>query len=105
HLGLRTRRHVANLVEKNGAAVRQLEFAAARLGGAGERALFVAEQLALDQLLRDGRAVDLDERPVGAPTVLMKRACDQLLAGAVPAGDQHPPLGWRGLAPSLDDRP
>ena len=31
---------------------------------AGERAALVAEELALDELARDGRAVDLDERVV-----------------------------------------
>ena len=44
--------HVADLVEEQRAAVRLLELAAPLLRGAGERALLVAEQLALDQLAR-----------------------------------------------------
>ena len=55
---------------------------------AGERALLVAEQLRLDQVLRDRRAVDLDERALGALAVVVDRVGDQLLAGAVLALDQ-----------------
>ena len=56
---------------------------------AGEGALLVAEQLALDQPLRDRPAVDLDQRPVPARAPLVQRAGDQLLAGAGLAGEQH----------------
>ena len=38
----------------------------ALLGRAGERALFMAEELALDQLRRNRRAIDFDERLVAA---------------------------------------
>ena len=62
HLGLRLQAHVADLVEEDRAAVGDLELAAAIGDRAGERAAHVAEQLALDQLLRNRRAVDLDER-------------------------------------------
>ena len=62
---------------------------------AGERALHVAEQLALDQLLGNRGAVDLDERP-GAPTAQrVDAARDELLAGAVLAVDQHAAVGRR----------
>ena len=44
-----------------------------RAGGAGEGALLVAEQLVLEQRLRDGRAVDGDERPLGAVRQLVQR--------------------------------
>src|SRR4051812_6204672 len=56
---------------------------------ARERAALVSEQLALDELLRDGRAVDLDERLVLARGVLVQRASDELLAGAALARDEH----------------
>ena len=57
------RRHLADLVEEEHAAVGLLD--AARLGadGAGERAALVAEQLRLEQLIGQRRAVDRDERP------------------------------------------
>ena len=48
-LGLRGRRDLADLVEEDGAGVGQLEPAQPPLGGAGEGALLVAEQLALEQ--------------------------------------------------------
>ena len=52
------------------------------VGGAGEGAALVAEQLALDQLARDRRHVDRDERPAAPLAVIVQRAGDQLLAGA-----------------------
>ena len=104
HLRLRVRVHVADLVEEQRAAIGELELAAALLGRAGERALLVAEQLALDQLGRDRRAVELHERPVLALGVLVHRARDELLAGAVLAGDQHAPGARRGLRHLIEDR-
>jgi hypothetical protein len=50
-LGLQVERHLADLVEEQRAAVGELERAGARGDGAGERALLVAEQLALEQVL------------------------------------------------------
>ena len=62
-LELQAGRHVADLVEEQGAAVGQLEPAELALDGAGEGALLVAEQLGLEQRLGQRAAVDLDERP------------------------------------------
>src|SRR5438132_9434250 len=56
--------------------------------GAGEGALDVAEQLALQQALRQGRAMDLDERPRRARAGVMDRRRQQLLPGAALAPDQ-----------------
>jgi hypothetical protein len=62
-LGLQRERHLADLVEQQRAAVgRAKKPSLARR--AGERALLVAEQLALEQRLGDRRAVDRDERLV-----------------------------------------
>ena len=66
-----------------------LELADAAAVGAGEGALLVAEQLALQQVLRDGRAVEGQERRLGSGAVLVDGAGDQFLAGAALAGDQH----------------
>ena len=55
HLGLGLEAHVADLVEEERAAVGQLELAAPPRDRAGEGAALVAEQLGLDQLLRDRR--------------------------------------------------
>src|SRR5262249_16867279 len=55
HLGLQSQRHVADLVQEQRAAADLLELADAAAVGAGEGALLVAEQLALQQRLGDGR--------------------------------------------------
>ena len=56
---------------------------------AGEGAALVAEELGLDQLLGDGRAVDLDEGPSRRAEQGVDGAGHQLLAGAVLAVDEH----------------
>ena len=48
-LGLRRQRQLRDLVQEQRAAVRGLEAALAAVGGAGERAALVPEQLRLDQ--------------------------------------------------------
>ncbi|MNH11809.1 hypothetical protein D3C79_713330 [compost metagenome] len=60
-LGLHGGGHVAHLIQEQGAAV-GLGHQPGLVGqGAGEGPLLVTEQLALDQVLRDGGAVDGDE--------------------------------------------
>ena len=59
---LRGGRHVADFVEENRAFVALLEFADALVGRAGERAFFVAEQFAFEQLFGNGGAIDGEER-------------------------------------------
>src|SRR5262245_3816621 len=73
-------RDLADLVQKDRAAVGQLE--APRLGrlGAGESALLVAEQLALDQRGRERRAVDYNEGASVAQAALVNGVGEQLLA-------------------------
>jgi hypothetical protein len=61
----------------------------------------VAEQLGLDQLLGDGGAVDLHQRPVAAGRGAMDGARRQLLAGAALAGDQDRGVGRRRLVDGL----
>ena len=65
-LALQRQRHVADLVEEERAAVRELRLADLAPGGPGEGALLVAEQLVLEQVLRDRGAVDRHERALGA---------------------------------------
>ena len=61
-LRLHRERHLADLVEEERAAVRLLEGARAVRDGAGEGAAHVAEELALEQVLRDRAAVDRQRR-------------------------------------------
>jgi hypothetical protein len=56
-----------------GAARRHLEQPALGLLGVGEGALLVAEQLALEEVRLQRRAVDLDERRLGARRALVDR--------------------------------
>jgi hypothetical protein len=48
-LALKGWRHVANLIEEDGPALRQLEEARLVVAGIGERATTVTEELALEQ--------------------------------------------------------
>ena len=100
-LGLEPRSHLPDLVEEQRAAVGQLEQSLAELLGVGERALLVAVQLALEQLLGDRAAVELDERSAGARAVTVEVARHQLLAGAGLAEDQH---GRRAALAALSSR-
>src|SRR5205814_9939602 len=96
HVGRRLRAPVADFVEDDRAAVSLLDFADLLLGGAGERPLFMAEELGLDQLLGDRRAIHLDESLAAAQAVAMDRTRDQLLADAALAVNEHRRIGRRG---------
>src|SRR5207253_3832887 len=85
------------------AAADLLELADAPAVGAGEGALFVAEQLAFEQVLRDGSAIEGQERRLGSRAVLVDGAGDQLLAGAARTGDQHWDILSRDAADGLVD--
>ena len=92
-LRLQVELQIADLVEEERAAVGQLELADLLAHGAGEGALLVAEERALDQLARNGSDVDGDERPVGLLGMAVDHARHQFLAGAALAEDEH--RGWQ----------
>ena len=69
---------------------------------AGERAFFVSEEFALEERLRDGRAVDRDEIAL-ASAEFVERAGDQLLAGSAFALDEHAGPGRRDLPDGIHD--
>src|SRR5690606_35942553 len=98
-LALKLERDLADLVEEEGASVRKLEAADAVAQRAGERALHVAEELALEEIARDRGAVHADQRPLATRARVVDRARDQLLAGARLARDQH---GGVGVGDELD---
>src|SRR5690606_32920010 len=97
-LDLHVARDLADLVEEQGAAVSGLEAALARAGGAGEGALLVAEELAFEDGLGDGGAVDGDEGAVCARAIFVEGAGEELLAGAALAEEEHGGLARAGLA-------
>ena len=53
--------HLAHFVQEDSAAAGHFETALAGMHGARERALFVAEQLGFQKLVRDGAAVHDDK--------------------------------------------
>lgn len=82
--------HLANFIEKErpGAG----HFKIPRLSsGAGPREgpLDIAEQFALQNVLRQGGAIDGDKGGVGAPAEIMEALGEHLLAGSGPSGDEH----------------
>ncbi len=76
----------------------QLEAALLLASRAGERALLVAEQLALQHTLGIDDAVGLHERTGGAGRGFVDRARHQALARAALAGQQDRRIGPRDLA-------
>ncbi len=82
-------RDLADLVEEERAAVGLLEAADPALVGAGERALLVTEELALEERLGERGAVERDERLLRARPELVDRARELALARAALARDEH----------------
>ena len=101
-LGLQFRRQIADLVEKDRALVGQLEPTLAHRHGAGERAAFVAEQLAFDQRRRKRGAVHAHQGSVPSRTPIVYRAGKQLLAGSRLAEQQHRRVGAGNLAHAVE---
>ena len=88
-LDLGGQRHLADLVEEQGAAARLLE--PPRVAGRRTRecAPLVAEQLGLDQRVRHRRAVERHERPVAPGRNLVEGTGEQLLAASRRPLEQH----------------
>ena len=103
-LGLHVERKLADLVEEDGAAAGGLEGALARGDGAGERAALVAEELALDQVVADGAAVDDHEGLGGAAALLVDAAGQDVLARARLALEQHRGVGGRDVLQHTEER-
>src|SRR6185369_5726591 len=99
-LGLQGERQLADLIEVDRALVRIFELSGLAAMGAGEGALLVTEELGFEELLRDRRAVDLDERPLTASRRRMDRSGDEVLADPALATDQHRGVG---VGDALDD--
>jgi hypothetical protein len=96
-LHLRGRRDLADLVEEERPAVGGGEVAGLPLRRPGEGAPLVAEQLGLEERLRERRAVDLDERARGAPALVVDGSCELALPRSALAEEQHARVGGRDL--------
>jgi hypothetical protein len=102
-LRLQVRAQIPDLVEKQGAFVGLLHQTFFFLPGAGESALDVAEEFALQHVRWDGGAVHGDELVRSAWAVLVDGPRHQFLAGAAGTGDQHRAHGGGHLADALED--
>ena len=87
-LGLELGPDLGNLVEEERAAGGGADDAVEGVLGAGEGALAIAEQLALEHLARHGGAVEGHERLGGAAGGAVDGAREHFLAGAGLAGEQ-----------------
>jgi hypothetical protein len=103
-LGLLAQGDVGDLVEKERAAVGQLEAADAIGARVGECAFDVAEDFALEGSLGQAAGVDGDQRHARAGRGGVQQLGDDLLAGAVLAGDEHVGVGGADLRDQFEHR-
>jgi len=89
-------------VQEEGSAIGLFEAAVPGLGRAGEAARLVAEELGLDQCLRQRRAVHDDQRTSPARRQVMKALGDQFLAGSAFSNDKDRAVERRRTARPLD---
>ena len=95
--------HVADLIEEQRAAFGDLEAALAGGDRAGEGALLVAEELGLEQLGRNGAAVDRDEGALAPRAQVVDGVRGDFLAGAGLAEDEDGGVVVGDLADQGDD--
>ncbi len=98
--GLQLERQLADLVEKQRAAIGDLEPSALPSHRARVRTFLATEQLAFDQRSGQRRAVDPDQQPVSPLAGLMHRFGEQLFARARLARQQDRGIGG-GHSPDL----
>src|SRR5206468_1442919 len=79
-LDLHCRRHAFDFIEKEGTAVRVLDFANSAACCLREGTRLVAERLAFEQQVRQSAAIDANEWFQTAAAMLVQAAGDQLLA-------------------------
>ena len=99
--GLDGRRDLTDLVEQKRASVSELEAPFPFGQRSGKGAFFMPEKLAFDEVLRDGRTIDLDEGCARTRAFPVQRARDQFLAGPALALDQDGGLGASDLTDEL----
>ncbi len=97
-LGLQMGRHVADLVQHQGAAARQLQHAALALGVVAKGSGGIAKQLALGHVVRHGGAVESHEGVAGAQAGAVTGTGQQLLAGTGLADNEQRGILHRQLA-------
>ena len=98
-LRLQLERHVADLVEKHGAAGSLEQESRSIPRSAREGAARMTEELALHEVTGDGAAAHRDERP--RAVLRVENACDDLLAAAALAADEHGDVGTTDSAQTI----
>ena len=88
NLHLQRERKIADFVQHQRAAIGRLDLADRLPRGAGEGALFVAEQLAFEQVVGNGGAIDGDEALAAPRRQVVHGAREELLARAALAEQQ-----------------
>ena len=102
-LHLHVERQFRHFIEKQGAAVGFLKFAAMLAGGAGEGAFFVAKENGFNEIFRNGTAVDRHERAAGAFAFALDGAGNHFLADARFPFDQDGNIGLGAAAAEAQD--
>src|SRR5690625_3865842 len=92
---LHRQRHLADLVQKERAAVGQLELAGTILSGTRERPLGVTEQLAFHQVFRQRRAVDVNQWRIRSVGLRVQMTGNNFFADAGFTGNQYREIGLR----------
>ena len=89
HLALHARRHVADFIEEERAAGALLEFPDPRAVGSCKCSFLMAEELALQQRLRNRRAIDRQERRRVIAGCVLDRLGHQFFARAAFTQNQY----------------
>ncbi len=92
-LHLHVHGHVANFIEKEGAAMGQLKATQAVRHGARERAFSVTKEFALQEFFRDGAAIDRHEVRSRSDRLIVQGAGQQLFTRPAFSGDQNRGVG------------
>ena len=93
--------HLSDFVEKKGSSISQLELAGFGALGAGEGSGFVAEELAFEQVVGNGGAVDLDERIPAAVGAGKDEASGNFFADAALSTNEYGSAGGGDLLDGL----
>src|SRR5271170_2797197 len=104
-LGLERQRKRRNLVQEKRASMRQLNLAWPRLRRSGKGPTLTSEQLRLDQVLRQSRAIEANVRLVRSPAERDNRPRCQLLARATLSPDEHVDVAVGNLLDRVVDEP
>ena len=102
-LDLHRHAEIGHLVEEDRPPVRELEPALAIPDRSGEGALDVAEELALEEAIRKGAAVDGNEVALRPSALIVNRFRHQLLSGATLAEDHNRNVGVGNLPNGVED--